>query len=203
MGSTLSRPSGAPEMRNRDGPPEIGALKIDCCQWVCIVELFAHRRPGRRQVDPREYAVLHKALIQKCRMLAESGNEVDIAFYRSIEDLVQPWLTPSVLARADQEILRDLLARCRQVEHRLGVRSWLRSVRHWAPRVLVLSLVIAVGILMIRTGGSWHLVLDWLRGWSDDIWFAVKRSSDVERLSFVGIVLIIVSIFTVSRTARS
>ncbi len=56
---------------------------------------------------------------------------------------------------------------------------------------------------MIRTGGSWHLVLDWLRGWSDDIWFAVKRSSDVERLSFVGIVLIIVSIFTVSRTARS
>ena len=46
-------------------------------------------------------------------------------------------------------------------------------------------------------------VLLGLRSVSDDVWFAVARSSDFERLSFVAVVLVAISIITVSRTARS
>jgi hypothetical protein len=191
-------------MKHGGEPPEIAALKTRWCRWVDIVELFARRRVGLRRVDPQEYVLLHKELTQACRMLAQSANEVEGAFYRYLEDLVQPWLTPSVLARADREILIDLLVRCRQAERQLGVRSWLRSVPAWAPRALVVSLLVAIGILLIGTGdGGWLSGLGRLRGWSDDLWFALRHSSDVERLCFIGTVLIIVSIFTVSRTARS
>ena len=191
-------------MRSRDGLSELDTLKIHWRRWVDIVELFARRRPRRGRVDPREYAVLHRKLTQECRTLAESASEADGVFYRNLEEMVQPWLTMSVLGRADREILVDLLARCRQVDRQLGVRSWLRSVRHRAPRALGLSSFAVAAILFIATiGGGGLSVLGQLRGWSDDLWFAVKRSSDVERLFFVGLVLIIVSIFTVSRTAQS
>ena len=191
-------------MKTRGGPPEVGALKTHWRRWVDIVDLFARRRPGRRRVDPQMYVVLYKALIQECRKLAESANEVEGTFYRYLGDLVQPWLTPSVLARADRDILIDLLVRCRQVERQLGVPSWPRSVRDWAPRAVVVSLIIAVGILLIGAGdGGWHSGLDRLRGWWDDLWFAIKWSSDVERLCVISIILILVSILSISRTARS
>ena len=43
-----------------------------------------------------------------------------------------------------------------------------------------------------------------LQPWvADRRWFAVVRSTDIERLCFIGIVMIMISIFTVHRTARS
>jgi hypothetical protein len=69
---------------------------------------------------------------------------------------------------------------------------------------LGVSLLAAGGIVLFVAGaGGWSSALGRLRGWSDDLWFAVRFSSDLERMCFVGIALIIVSMFTVSRTARS
>jgi hypothetical protein len=116
----------------------------------------------------------------------------------------RPWLAPGVLARSDRDILLDLLARCRKAERQLSARSWTRVVPDWAPRAIMLSLLAAAGITLFVAGaGGWLSALGRLRGWSDDFWFAVKYSSDVERPCFVGIVLIVVSMFTVSRTPRS
>jgi hypothetical protein len=186
------------------GSPRIGALKTRWRRWVDIVDLFARRRPGRGRVDPREYVALHKELIQECRTLAESADEVEGVYYRYLADLVQPWLTPSVLARADHDILVELLARCLQVERQLGVRAWSRMIPVKAPQALLTLLLAVAAILLISTiGGGGYSVLDWLRSWSDVLWIAVKRSSDVERLCLIGIILIFVSIFSVSRTARS
>jgi hypothetical protein len=191
-------------MKRRSEPPEVAALRARWCRWVEVVELFARRRPGRRQVDSREYVILYKELIRDCHGLGDSASEVEKSFYRYLEELVRPWLAPGMLARSDRDILLDLLARCRQAERRLGVRSWTRVVSDWAPRAIMLSLLAAAGITFFMTGaGGWLWALSRLRGWSDDLWFAAKYSSDVERLCFVGVVLIVVSMFTVSRAPRS
>jgi hypothetical protein len=191
-------------MKRRRGPPEVVALMTHWRRWTDIVDLFARRRPARRRVGSQEYAVLHKALIQDCRTLAESAGEEEAAYYRQLEDLVQPWLNPSILARADREILMDLLIRCRQVEYQLGGRPWTRTASGWAPMAVLASLF-AVGLVLgiAALGGLGSSALELLRGWSTEVWIAVRRSSDIQRLSFIGLVLIIVSIVVVSRTARS
>ena len=191
-------------MRRRSEPPEVAAMKARWCRWVDVVELFARRRPSRRRIDVEGYADLYKELMRHCRALAGSANEVEASFYRSLEDLVRPWLTPSVLARSDRDILLDLLVRCREAERQLGLRSWTRMIPDWVPRAMVLSLFVAIGIALFVAGaGGWPSALGRLRGWSDDLWFAVRYSSDVERLCFIGTILIVVSMFTISRTARS
>jgi hypothetical protein len=193
-------------MKRGCGLPEIAALKTHWCRWVKIVELFARRRANRGRVDPQEYVRLHKELIANCRALAESAkaNEVKAAVFRHVEELVEPWLTPSVLERADREILIHLLVRCRQVERQLGLGSRARMVLGWATQALVASLCVAVGFLLVgASNAGWHSGLDRLRGWSDGLWFVVTRSSDLERLVFIGIALLIVSIVTVQRAARS
>ena len=190
-------------MKHRAGPPETATLKTHWCRWVKIVELFVRRRPARGRVDPHAYVRLHRELIRDCRRLAESTDEAEGAYYRSLEDLIRPWLTPSVLARADRDILIDLLIRCRQVDRQLGVRWWARKDLRWAAQALVASLFAAVGFLLVGASDGWHSGLDRLRGWSDGLWFAVTRSSDLERLGLIGTALLIVSIFTISRAARS
>jgi len=111
-------------MKGRTGSPETAVLKTRWRRWLRIVELFASERAARRRVDPEAYGMLQKELVTTCRSLAASANEVDGAFYRYLEDLVQPWLSPIVLGRADREILCDLHIRCRQVERALAGHSW-------------------------------------------------------------------------------
>src|SRR4051794_38241925 len=123
-------------MRRRSEPPEIAALKDRWRRWVDIIESFARLRPGRRRIATQDYVRLYQELLRDCRGLAESAGEEAGRFYRDLEDLVRPWLTPSVLARSERDILLDLVVRCRDVERRLGIRSWARMIPDWAPRAL-------------------------------------------------------------------
>jgi hypothetical protein len=196
--------NGVQLLGNRGVPPEVAALKTFWHRWVDTVELFALRRPARRGVETREFGILHNELIKKCRLLAESTNEVEAAFYRYLEDLVRPWLSPTVLARADREILLDLLLRCRQAERQLGGRSWARSVLHWALPALLAGMVIfslLLGLFIIHRLG--FPAVQRLRDFSDDLWFTVTRLTEVERLTFVAVVLLMVSIVALARTAKS
>ena len=190
-------------MGGRTGLRETIALKIRWRRWVKIVELFARERPFRRRVDPRAYGVLHKELISSCRSLAASSNEVDAAIYRFMEDIIQPWLSPVALARADREILLDLLDCCEQVERALIGRS--RSLP--LPLVLLLASFVSCFVFLWMldrgiTAEAAHLVLSRMRVISDDVWFAVTWSSDGQRLCFVTALLVVLSIVSVSRTAR-
>jgi hypothetical protein len=158
----------------------------------------------RKRVDPQAYVKLHRGLIQKCRALAAGANDVEAAFYRYLEDLAGPWLDPAVLTRADREILFDLLLRCQQVEHQLGGRSWLRwlrSRRLFAPAAALTFVIILLWMgkisLLLRTS------IEAVRGWAEDFSFSVAHSSDQQRLFVVACILVAVSIYMASRTARS
>jgi hypothetical protein len=191
-------------MRRRGASPERLALVASWRRWVAIVELFALRRPARRRVDRHEYRVLHKDLLDRCRLLAESANEVEASFYRYLECLAQPWLSPAVFVRADHEILLDLLVRCRDADLQLGGRSWVRSIAGWViPTFVACALSAVIMVVLGALDSAGFAVLDRLRGWSDDLWFAVRRSTELQRLTFVGAVLLIVSVIVVTRTARS
>jgi hypothetical protein len=191
-------------MKRRDKSPDKDALRECWTRWTGIVELFARRRTARKRVDLNEYASLHRNVIRLCRVQAGSANEVDITFYRYLEDLVQPWLDPQILARAERDILFDLLIRCQHVEAQLGGRAWLRTIRSWGSPALLGTLCFAIIVLCM---GQFPVLLSTVKhyavDWSDDLYLRVVHSSDLERLFVVGLVLIAVSIYTVSRTARS
>ncbi len=94
------------------------ALRKHLDRWLSIVELYARRRPGRRRVEPAAYAALHRALLAACR----APGTWEPARREALDRLVAPWLSTVTLARADRELLADLLARLRALQRELGGR---------------------------------------------------------------------------------
>jgi hypothetical protein len=191
-------------MNRPERNPAKAELRKSWARWTEVVELFARRRAGRKQVDPRTYATEHRELLEKCRALAASANDVDAAFYRYLEDLAQPWFEPATLARGDRDILYDLLLRCQHVETQLGGRSWLRWLR--SPRAFVPAAALTFAIMLLWMGKSFVLlraVFDAVRGWTDSLAYSITHSSDQTRLIVVACILIAVSMYTASRTAKS
>ncbi|MGC1721582.1 MAG: hypothetical protein WA746_21545 [Isosphaeraceae bacterium] len=191
-------------MRRREHSAEKIALRRRFSRWAAIVELFACGRPARKRVDPQAYVTLHRELIASCRVLAASANEVEAASYRYLEDLAQPWLDLAVLDHEDRDILFDLLIRCKHVQSQLGGRSWIRVLRAWGTPVFLGASFLAIVLLcMGRFSVVLSTMLDRARNWSDDLSIRVNHSTDLERLFVGGLVLIMVTIYAVSRTARS
>jgi hypothetical protein len=191
-------------MRRREHSPEKIALRRRFSRWAAIVELFARGRPARKRVDPQAYVTLHRELIASCRVLAASANEVEAVSYRYLEDLAQPWLDLAVLDRTDRDILFDLLFRCKHVQSQLGGRSWIRVLRGWGTPVFLGASFLAIMLLcMGRFSVVLSTMLDRARNWSDDLSIRVNHSTDLERLFVVGLVLIMVTIYAVSRIPRS
>jgi hypothetical protein len=156
-------------------------------------------------VDPHEYAKLHKELIESCRSLVATSNEVEGPFYQYLEDLARPWLSPRVLTQADREILFDLWIRCRQAERDLEGRksSWPTPRRAEVVWLLAGSLAVALVWLGVAHLHDAELTVLWrLRAWSDSVWFAVKRSGDVEKLLWASVIMVVASIVIIVRTAR-
>lgn len=191
-------------MRRRSPGTESEALRASWRRWTAIVELFARRRLARRRVDPRDYRTVHQGLLAACRSLADSAGEESRAYYEGLEVLARPWLSPRILAHADSEILDSLLVRCRQVEAELGFRRRSSAALGGAIKALLLASALAGSILLLwATGVDMAPALDQARGWSDVIWFSVRRSSDMQKLALVTALVILASVYGVQRTAQS
>jgi hypothetical protein len=171
-------------------------------RWSAVVELFARRRPARRRVDPREYRALYCELTASCRDLASAGDEAGRAYYERLEATVRPWLSLRALEHADREVLGSLLDRCRQVDRELGGWS-LPIYRVLALTVLLPSALVALSALTWNARGSLFTVVELMQDWSNVIWFATRRASDLEKLFALGLILISTSIIMISCTARS
>jgi hypothetical protein len=184
---------------------ELFVLRRCWRRWVAILELFARRRRRRHRVDVRAYVAMHGELLAACRSLADSAGGTTRAFYQGLEDLARPWLTPRVLAKADREILFDLLTRCRRVEGELCGRSRARAaaVVRRSLSLLAALAALATAILLAWTAARrWSPVLAPVRGWLDLAWFSLKRSGEIEQLFVISLVVVAVSARVVSRAAR-
>lgn len=193
-------------MSDRSHDSDSQALKNYWRRWTVIVDLFARRRPARRRVDPIVYNALHQELIAACRARADAASEDSRAYFDGLEELARPWLNPRALANADREILDSLLARCRVVEAELGGQPWFPRLLAlgWIRGVLLPGLALAGSILLLWASGvDFVAALDHAQGWSDVIWLTVKRASDLQKLAVVAALVLLASIYGVSRTARS
>jgi len=174
-------------------------------RWTAIIELFARRRLARNWVVTEQYSILHHELLEHCRVLAEASAPPGSAFYRSLEEMVQPWLTPYVLAHADQEILQDLLYRSLQAERQLSGRgAWRVAVERWAGPVL--TVLLGVGLV---AGIAWMGEELWLpvwsraREWWQVLGYTLKQWAQFQNLLLAGAVAVVVALFLAVRTARS
>ena len=137
-------------------------------QWTAVVEVFALRR-SRRHVDWQDYNTLHRELIEACRGRAAVVEESKRGYYRYLEDLVIPWLTPKALAQADREILFSLLLCCRQAEQEiekqrieeLGPEASARAVAENALAATTRGVVWAASVFLALTIVAWLFTLTW------------------------------------------
>jgi hypothetical protein len=129
--------------------------------WTAIVELFALRR-SRRHVDWQAYHELHSGLIEACRARASKAEVAKRTFYRHLEDLALPWLTPKTLAQVDQEILFSLLLCCRRAEQELDVRRGPEEAAVIDARSSILSaLVWGTAAFLALSIVAWTVSLTW------------------------------------------
>jgi hypothetical protein len=191
-------------MRRREQSPEKTTLRKCWGRWTRIVELFARRRVGRNRVEPQAYVTLHREVINGCRVLGAAASEEEAAFYRYAEDLAQPWLSLDVLARAERDILFDLLIRCRGVEAQLTHRS---SVGSFLVRAMPILLAMLIFVNILLWSGKilvfLKIMLDYARDWTDRLWFRVSSASDLQWMFFVGCTLLGITAYLLSRPARS
>src|SRR5262245_12695379 len=159
-------------MAGQDDISRLAELRELWRRWTGVVELFGRRRRGRRRVDPRGYALLHRDLLEACQALSGSAEGDRAALYENLAALARPWLTPQVLARTDREILIDLMLQCGQAGERLGIRPPGRAA--WRL-VAALGLVAAVALALAAVPPDWSgdVVLRSARGWSDTAWLTV------------------------------
>jgi serine/threonine protein kinase len=120
-------------------------------RWTATVASFATSRKSRRAIDQRAFTSLRNQLLATLQMLAAEAPEVERGFYRSLEQLVLPWVSALSLAREDREILRDLLTRCQHAEWILEYHSPVHP-GGWLPAV---SVVLAAASALL----FWGLVL--------------------------------------------
>jgi hypothetical protein len=177
-------------------------LMTDWRRWTGIIELLALGRSPRDAEDPRAYKLLCLRLITACKERAGSGEASERAFSEGLEATVRPWMSRKVLVRADNEILGHLLGRCQRIERELGVRASAWAVLRCAAP-LILAPISSVLLVFVWTFCGHWLPLDGLRPRWYMLWLSLKKSSELEELSVLGVILILLSIYSLSRTARS
>jgi hypothetical protein len=130
-------------------------------RWTAVVEQFARQKRGRHRLSEPVYDALHRDLLRVCRCLADASDERGRSFYQGLESLAQPWLKLSALAKADREVLSDLLERCRQIERELVGRTGIRLADACAWLGLALAATVVCFVLLECFGD-----FDWTRLWN-------------------------------------
>jgi hypothetical protein len=109
----------------QQAPPLHPGFLDDWRQWTAVVESFAVGRGTFSRVEPENYRLLHRRLVEECEALARTTDGIGREFLLSLAELVKPWLNPHTLNRTDRELLRSLLWLCHRAE--LGLIEMTRT----------------------------------------------------------------------------
>jgi hypothetical protein len=182
-------------------------LKDDLRRWTNLVESVARSRSGRCNImDHREFADLRHRISAACQDLADASDEDGRKLYEDLEAAVRPWLSPRVLAETDDELLAQLLGRCRRIKDELSGRTAGRQVRLRSalafPLLVAAATTVAV-VFLWTVPGFWAALGAALQDLSRMIKQTFGWSSDTDKLFALAVVVILLSVYNVSRTARS
>jgi hypothetical protein len=159
--------------------------------WMSVVELFV-RGGSRSRVREQEYRRLHAELRAACRGHAERTSGPVREFFRRLEAIVEPWVTPQALASTDRETLDALLTKCRRADELLGGAGWAATVFRAAA---VLALVAGAGVL----GWAFINPPGWagpLRSFLRAAWASAERNPVLwSAVALPAVVLVIVWLF--------
>ncbi len=172
------------------------ALRQAWQQWASVVEALAEGRTAR-QVNGAAYRTLHARLLTACRLHASTATDPSRAFYQTMHDLAEPWLTPEALAAVDREALHHLLNRCREVGRRLGGRRRWLTLRRAA--LIFWMLVFATGAtfaglwFLDQPGSGFFSFRYWLRA----VWRRVESDPLIWTAFALPVILtVVVTVFT-------
>ena len=128
-------------------------------RWAAVVETIVLRPEKRRLVTPRLYERIYKDLIAVCRTKAATASREKRDFYRKLEGLVSPWLTPMVIGQTDRELLLSVLYQFPEIEQEIERRSRepdgsgfldiLRSPKAWLASVLAIAALLSLWLAWI------------------------------------------------------
>lgn len=181
----------------------IEELRDHWVHWTSLVELFVRRRRARHKVSAEAYEQAHAQVVQSCRWMVSMVDDDEKTYFRGLEELAAPWVSPSSFRMHDREILGNLLHRCRRVERELGARRLVLPDLH-KPTRLVLSLMAFLAFMFVfwTAGAAWSPILQRGRTWSDAVAICVHRTRYVHHILIPGILVVTASSYVVARSAR-
>src|SRR5262249_55744930 len=139
---------------------------------------------------------------QTCQALAETADESRRPFYRDLQELVRPWLTPLVLQLTDRAILADLLDRCQQVGRQLGGGGWGAVARRGAVWGLAALVVAGAGFVLWQADWLRESVAEHARGLWLQLRWALHQSGDGARWLIGGLAAAVLAMLLIWRSAR-
>ncbi len=183
--------------RDADGA---AALRREWARWTKVIAGYCRCGWRRRAADPTAYAELHAKVLAACETAAAKVPEgPQHEFYRSLAEMVRPWVSPDVLARTDREMLAQLWQRCHEAECRLSglrprVRHRLAPERLLFPLALVVVAAVALGLdeLTAVFGGR-------IRALAQAVWLIVRGLTLTERLTLLGLIVAALALALVRR----
>jgi serine/threonine protein kinase len=95
-------------------PFDEGKFRTAWRRWTGLIEYFARGKGPASAVNAEAFRAVHKELVQGCARLAEACEGERSEFFRGLEWLVGPWMTPDVLAKTEPDLLFDLFERCQR-----------------------------------------------------------------------------------------
>jgi hypothetical protein len=171
---------------------------------VDVVELFASGARRRLRVRPEAYARLYRSLLDSCRAIAKDAEPSQQAFYYSLGELVQPWLSARILAKTERTLLAHLLESSLRAERRLTGRKRRPWLRRWRRRGVALaagaSPMIFLAIWYIRPVGVLHAWLADVRVWLADV---VAGVTSLQWLLVSGFVAALACMVLVTRARKN
>jgi hypothetical protein len=190
----------------RSQAQSIATSELSACwqKWTRVVELFAKRKRDHLRVVPSRYAKLHTKLLQICEARASVIDPEKRAYYRNLEHLARPWVSPKSFLIADRQILDELLTHCRQIERELGGRAWILPDMRGLLRLLLIVVACVAGLFLVNAASrAWFPMIEHGRTWSEAIHMCIERSRYGHSLLIPSLLVVTISCCTIHRTAGS
>jgi hypothetical protein len=185
------------------GPNQLAGLRRSLRRWIELVGGFARRTLSRRRMSERDYQRIHQDLLTSCRALANSPDAPQRELGRRLEKLVGPWLTCGALEQANQQVLLDLLDRCRQAELDLGVRRLPLGVWRLAlAGALAAGTTALVAWLVVTNAIGWGPAWSRLQSLAQPVWLFVRQLGAVPAVLAGGAVVVVIAVILVATAAR-